>query len=81
MVGMYEITREGRPVSTGLFKSLDEILDHVRGLPSGVYDVHKELPRDPNGVRNSEYWGQLTKHETGEVTYSPVQNTEPVSMP
>jgi hypothetical protein len=62
MVGTYEIMRYGRPVTTGLFKSADEILDCVGAQPSGVYDVYKELPRDPHGVRNSEYWGKVTNH-------------------
>ena len=56
-----------------LFKSADEIFAHVRALPPGVYDVYKELPRDPSGIRNSEYWGEVTKHEIGEVSYSPVR--------
>ena len=74
MVGTYEIAREGRPVITGLFKSADEIFDRIKVQPPGVYDVHKVLPRDPNGVRNSEYWGEVTNHEMGKVSYSPVRN-------
>jgi hypothetical protein len=72
MAGTYEIVRDSRPVTAGLFKSADEIFDHVRTLPPGVYDVYEELPQDPNGVRNSEYWGEVTKHEGGGVSYSPV---------
>lgn len=74
MIGFYEIAREGRPVLGGLFKSADEIFDAVRAQPTGVYDVYKELPRDPDGVRNSEYWGEITKHEVGEISYSPVRS-------
>lgn len=76
MVGIYEISRAGRPVVSGLFKSAEEILDVVRAQPTGVYDVYKELPRDPNGVRDSEYWGEITKHEIGEVSFRPVRSPE-----
>jgi len=79
MVGIYEISRDGRPVTCGLFKSADEIFDVVRAQPTGVYDVYKELPRDPNGVRNSEFWGEITKHAVGEISYSPVRGPERAS--
>jgi hypothetical protein len=74
MVRTYEITRDGRPVAAGLFKFADEIFDHIRVQPPGFYDVYKELPRDPNGARNSEYWGEVRRHENGEVSYSPVRD-------
>jgi hypothetical protein len=81
VVGTYEIVREGRPVTAGLFKSADEIFTHVRALPPGVYDVYRVLPRDPNGILNSEYWGEVTKHEVGEVSYSPVRDPQRSPFP
>ncbi len=67
--GNYEIIREGRCVKLGLFKSLDRILDAVRSEPAGLYEVHKELPRDPSGVRNTQPWGVITKDECGNISY------------
>lgn len=80
MVGVYEITRDGRPITSGLFKSADEIFDATRAQPTGVYDVYKELPRDQSGVRNSEYWGEITKHEVGEISYRPIPSPERDSL-
>jgi len=74
VVGTYEVTQDRRPVGSGLFKSFDEIKTFIETLPAGVYDVYKELPQDPNGVRNSEYFGEFTRHENGKVTYSPVRS-------
>jgi hypothetical protein len=68
MGATYEILRDGRPLLARLFKSDEEILDFVRAQPPGVYDIHRELPRDPDGVRNSEPWGRVIKHENGEVS-------------
>ena len=67
----YEILRDGRSVSSNLYKSFDEILAFIETLPTGIYDVYQELPQDPNGVRNSEYFGEFTRHESGKVSYSP----------
>jgi hypothetical protein len=80
MVGIYEITRDGRSVASGLFKSADEIFDVVRAQPTGVYDVYKELPSDSDGVRNSEYWGQVTKDEAGGISCSSVSDPRDASL-
>jgi hypothetical protein len=80
MIALYEITQGSRHVTTAAFGCMNDIIEHIRTLSPGFYDVHKELPRDPNGVRNSEYLGQFTKHVTGEVTYSPVQDPASISM-
>ena len=74
VVGTYEITQDRRPVGSGLFKSFDEIKAFIETLPAGIYDVYQELPQDPNGVRNSKYFGEFTSHESGEVSYNPMRS-------
>ncbi len=68
MVGTYEITRNSRRVDARLFKSNGAILDFIKTQPAGDYEVHRVLPRDPDGVPNSEYWGKVAIHENGEVS-------------
>jgi hypothetical protein len=71
----YEILRDGRPVSTNLYRSSDEILEFIgRTQPTGVYDVYKKLPPDPNGVWHSAYIAEVTKHENGKVTHRPLRS-------
>jgi hypothetical protein len=73
MPGIYEIARGGRPVANGLFNSMDEIRELVEVQPTGAYDLHRIFPSDANGVVNTEYVGELTRHDDGQVSYSPVQ--------
>jgi hypothetical protein len=77
-VGTYQITTQDcRPKTTALFKSFDEIQDHVAAvLDPGVYLVHRVLPDDHYGTRETEFFGEFTKHQDGKVTYSPT-STEP----
>ena len=73
MPGIYEIARDGRPVANGLFNSMDEIRELVEIQPTGAYDLHRIFPSDANGVVNTEYVGELMRHDDGQVSYSPVQ--------
>ena len=71
----YQVLRgDGRHVANGLFKSFDEILDLIKTQPVGIYDIHKVVSLDPNGALNTEYGGEVTKHENGQVSYSPVRS-------
>jgi hypothetical protein len=77
-VGTYQIrTRDGQPKTGVVLKSADEVFDHVKGrLDPDIYHVFRMLSRDRPGTSETEFWGELTKHENGEVTYSPT-STEP----
>jgi HipA-like protein len=70
------VTRAGRPVTAGLFKSADEIFDHIRVLPVGNYHVFRVLPSDKHGSRVSEFWGEVTNHGGGQTSYAPVSSVE-----
>ncbi len=73
MAGIYEIVGDDGSKSNGLYRSLDEIRHFVGTQQAGYYDVHQILPSDPNGTVNSEYVGELRRHNDGQVSYSPVQ--------
>jgi HipA-like protein len=73
----YEITtKAGRPVTAGLFKSADEIFSHVGALPPGAYHVYQVLPSETQGTRESRFWGEVTSHANGQVSYAPVSSSE-----
>jgi hypothetical protein len=57
-------------VDSRLRKSHDEISDFIETQLPGVYHVDELLPSDPDSVMNSEYYGEFTRHERGEATYS-----------
>jgi hypothetical protein len=74
MPGIYEIARNGRPVANGLFNTIDEIRELVEIQPAGAYDLHRIFPSDANGVVNTEYVGELTRHDDGQVSYCLIEN-------
>jgi hypothetical protein len=68
--GTYKISCGGKTIDARLRKSHNEIRDFISTQSSGVYDVDEVLPSDPDSVGNSEYYGEFTRHESGEVTYN-----------
>ena len=73
MPGITEIARNGRPVANGLFNSMDEIRELVEFQPTGAYELHRIFPSDASGYVRTEYVGELTRHDDGQVSYSLLQ--------
>ncbi len=77
----YEITTEdGRPVTAGLFKSADGLLDVIRGQRRGTYRVYRRLGWSLHLEGESELWGEFVHRGGGEVASHliPVEERSPV---
>ncbi len=68
---MYHITREGRHVAAGQFRTADEVLDCVRCQRAGVYRVHRHDPPDQKGSGGMILWGNAAHFGAGKIAFDP----------
>jgi hypothetical protein len=70
LAAMYHITREGRHVAEGQFRTADEVFDCVRCQRAGVYRIHRHDPpgRVPGGLI---VWGDVAHFGAGKIAFDP----------
>jgi HipA-like protein len=77
LTATYQITTDDRqPVTAGLFRSADEIFNHIRSLDPGVYHIFQVLSGDGDGMRQT-FWGEVKNLGDGRISYAPKSSAQP----
>lgn len=67
----YQITREGRHVTDGVFAAADEIFERIRCQRAGVYRIHRRLDADPEAPPLTALWGEVAHFGAGKISFEP----------
>ncbi len=70
LTSMYHITRAGRHVAAGEFRTAEEVFECVRCQRAGVYCVHRQEP-STRGVGEMVFWGEVAHFGAGKIAFDP----------
>ena len=67
----YQITRQGRHVTDGVFHAAEEIFDRVRCQRAGVYRVYRRVATGQESMHETALWGEIAHFGAGKISFDP----------
>jgi hypothetical protein len=67
----YQITREGRHVTDGVFNAAEEIFERIRCQRAGVYRVYRRIASGPESRHRTAIWGDVAHFGAGKISFDP----------